>query len=421
MTDLLTIVIMLLAASLVVTLLLQRIGAPTLIGYIFVGLLIGPTGIGLLEASPELELLAEIGIVFLMFYVGLEFSLPVLLASRRAVLGLGGLQVLCTSMIVAGFALATGVTFLAAVLLGGAVAMSSTAITIRQLTDQGELDTRHGRASVGTLLFQDLATLPFLVLVAALGVAGGGHDAAAYNATYGLSTPAQSIAAIDAGVWSELGARLGIAVLAFGAALVIGRRLLLRIVSLVHRTDSRELFMLAMLTIVIGAAWAAHEIGLSPPLGAFLAGMILGETRFKDDAETDIAPFRAVLLGLFFVSVGVRVDLSVIFHNAVLVFGFVAAIFIGKGLIVFVLVRMLGEPTEVAARTGAILAHGGEFGLLILTLALSQNIISEAIGQPLLGAIVISMICAAFLIKANGRLFRSANRERASSNDCLQE
>jgi len=324
-------------------------------------------------------------------------------------------------MIVAGFALATGVTFLAAVLLGGAVAMSSTAITIRQLTDQGELDTRHGRASVGTLLFQDLATLPFLVLVAALGVAGGGHDAAAYNATYGLSTPAQSIAAIDAGVWSELGARLGIAVLAFGAALVIGRRLLLRIVSLVHRTDSRELFMLAMLTIVIGAAWAAHEIGLSPPLGAFLAGMILGETHFKDDAETDIAPFRAVLLGLFFVSVGLRVDLSVIFHNAVLVFGFVAAIFIGKGLIVFVLVRMLGEPTEVAARTGAILAHGGEFGLLILTLALSQNIISEAIGQPLLGAIVISMICAAFLIMANGRLFRSANRERASSNDCLQE
>ena len=114
-----------------------------------------------------------------------------------------------------------------------------------------------------------------------------------------------------------------VAVLAFGAALVIGRRLLLRIVSLVHRTGSRELFMLAMLTIVIGAAWAAHEIGLSPPLGAFLAGMILGETRFKDDAETDIAPFRAVLLGLFFVSVGLRVDLSVIVPNAGLVAGFV--------------------------------------------------------------------------------------------------
>ena len=137
MTDLLTIVTVLLAASLIVTLVLQRIGAPTLIGYILVGLLIGPTGIGLLEASPQLELLAEIGIVFLMFNVGLEFSLPVLLASRRAVLGLGGLQVLCTSVIVAGLALAAGVSFLAAVLLGGAVAMSSTAITIRQLTDQG--------------------------------------------------------------------------------------------------------------------------------------------------------------------------------------------------------------------------------------------------------------------------------------------
>ena len=189
MTDLLTIVTVLLAASLIVTLVLQRIGAP-LVGYILVGLLIGPTGTGLLEASPQLELLAEIGIVFLMFNVGLEFSLPVLLASRRAVLGLGGLQVLCTSVIVAGLALAAGVSFLAAVLLGGAVAMSSTAITIRQLTDQGELDTRHGRASVGTLLFQDLATLPFLVLVAALGVVGSSHDAGADIATYGLSTRA---------------------------------------------------------------------------------------------------------------------------------------------------------------------------------------------------------------------------------------
>ena len=198
--------------------------------------------------------------------------------------------------------------------------------------------------------------------------------------------------------------------LAFGAALVIGRRLLLRIVSLVHRTGSRELFMLAMLTIVIGAAWAAHEIGLSPPLGAFLAGMILGETRFKDDAETDIAPFRAVLLGLFFVSVGLRVDLSVIVPNAGLVAGFVTALIVGKGLIVFALARLLREPTEVAARTGAILAHGGEFGLLILTLALSQNVISEKIGQPLLGAIVISMIFAAFLINANGRLFGSASQ-----------
>ncbi|MBO6769702.1 MAG: cation:proton antiporter [Erythrobacter sp.] len=405
MTDLFTIVTVLLAASLVVTLVLQRIGAPTLIGYIFVGLVIGPTGIGLLEASPQLKLLAEIGIVFLMFYVGLEFSLPVLLASRRVVFGLGGLQVLCTSMIVAGLALAAGVSFLAAVLLGGAVAMSSTAITIRQLTDQGELDTRHGRASVGTLLFQDLATLPFLVLVAALGVAGSGHDAVADAANYGLSAPVQSIAAIDSGVWNELGVRLGIAVLAFGAALVIGRRLLLSFVSLVHQTNSRELFMLVMLTIVIGAAWGAHEIGLSPPLGAFLAGMILGETRFKDDAESDIAPFRAVLLGLFFVSVGLRVDLSVIFQNAGLVVGFFAALVIGKGLIVFALARLLGEPSEVAARTGVILAHGGEFGLLILTLALSQSVIPEAVGQPLLGAIVISMIVAAFLIKANGRHF----------------
>ncbi len=421
MTDLLTIVTMLLAASLAVTLVLQRIGAPTLIGYIFVGLLIGPTGIGLLEASPQLELLAEIGIVFLMFYVGLEFSLPVLLASRRAVLGLGGLQVLCTSAIVAGLALAAGVSFLAAVLLGGAIAMSSTAITIRQLTDQGELDTPHGRASVGTLLFQDLATLPFLVLVAALGVAGSGHGAATDTATYGLSTPAQSIAAIDAGVWSELGARLGFAVLAFGAALVVGRRLLLGLVSLVHRTGSRELFMLAMLTIVIGAAWAVHEIGLSPPLGAFLAGMILGETRFKDDAESDIAPFRAVLLGLFFVSVGLRVDLSAIVSNVDLVVGFLAALVVGKGLLVFTLARLLGEPTKVAARTSVILAHGGEFGLLILTLALSQNVIPDAIGQPLLGAIVTSMIIAAFLIKVNKLFAKVSDRGKRLSNDRSRE
>ena len=429
MTDLLSIVVLLLAATLLVTLVLHRLRAPTLVGYILVGILLGPTGLGVLHESASLELLAEIGVVFLMFYVGLEFSLPVLWASRRAVFGVGGAQVGVTAALGTAAAMALGVPLLPAVLLGGAVAMSSTAITIRQLADQGELGAPHGRVSVGTLLFQDLVTLPFLVLVAALGAdAHGGHaeegaeGADGASPDHALAAAPDATATVGSEVWVELAARLGVAVLAFALALLIGRRLLVGIVGHVHRTGSRELFMLAMLLIVIGAARGAHEVGLSPPLGAFLAGMILGETELKHDAEEDVRPFRDVLLGLFFVSVGLRVDGGAIVEAWAVVLGLLLALVLVKGPIVYALARLFGEPHAAAARAAVILAHGGEFGLLILTLALSAGVVPAAIGQPLLGAIVLSMIAAPFLIGANGRIASrmGAGTERAPAGGAVE-
>lgn len=405
MTELLSIVVVLLAAALVVTFVLHRLKAPTLIGYIVTGVLLGPTGLGLLQASPSLDLLAEIGVAFLMFYVGLEFSLPVLLASRRAVFGIGGAQVVLTGALGAFVGYMLGLAIFPAFLVGGAVAMSSTAITIRQLTDQGELDAPHGRTSVGTLLFQDIATLPFLVLIAVLGVGTHGNDHRETGDVSGVASEvAEAISGLGLGIWGELGIRLLMAGLAFALVLLVGRRVLVRAVAFVHATKSRELFMLAMLLIVLGAAYGAHEIGLSPPLGAFLAGMILGETDFKKDAETDIRPFRDVLLGLFFVSVGLQVDALLILGSGFIVIAVLAGLIAGKALILFAIACLFGQKMEVAMRTAIILAHGGEFGLLILTLALAQGVVPPAIGQPLIGAILLSMIFAPVLIKANRRL-----------------
>ena len=405
MTDLLTIAVVLLAASLGVTLVLHRLRAPTLVGYIVVGLLVGPSGFGLLHESAALDLLAEIGVVMLMFTVGLEFSLPVLMAARRAVFGIGAAQVGLTTALGMGAALLAGLDPLPSLLVGGAVAMSSTAITIRQLDDQGEARQPHGRVAVGTLLFQDLATLPFLVLVAALGA--GGHG----EAVHGAVQDAAHGAAAGAGVWAELARRLALAAATFALIVLLGRRLLVGAVADVHRTGSRELFMLAMLLIVIGAAWGAHEVGLSPPLGAFLAGMILGKTDLKHDAETDLRPFRDVLLGLFFVSVGLRVDLGAILADVLVVAGLLAALVLAKGLVVIGIARALGETAGTARRAAVILAHGGEFGLLILTLALSADAVPEWIAQPLLGAIVLSMILAPFLIGANAWLAGTLQEE----------
>ena len=252
--------------------------------------------------------------------------------------------------------------------------------------------------------------------VEASGKPGAVQSAGGASPDHALAAAPEAVAAVGSEVWVELAARLGVAVLAFALALLIGRRLLVGIVGHVHRTGSRELFMLAMLLIVIGAAWGAHEVGLSPPLGAFLAGMILGETELKHDAEEDIRPFRDVLLGLFFVSVGLRVDGGAIVEAWAVVLGLLLALVLVKGPIVYALARLFGEPHAVAARAAVILAHGGE-----LTLALGAGVVPAAIGQPLLGAIVLSMIAAPFLIGANGRIASrlSAGTERAPAGGAV--
>jgi CPA2 family monovalent cation:H+ antiporter-2 len=357
-----------------------RFGFPTVLAYLVAGLAIGPHGLGILSASEGVRFLAELGVIFLLFMVGLEFSLSKLIAARRIVFGAGGLHVGVTTVGVAAGAILLGFDTRSAVLLGGAVAMSSTAVVLKQLADQGELTTVHGHIAVGILLFEDLVALLFLILVDIWG-AGSQTDAL------------------------DFVKQLAIATLAFSAVAFVSRPLFSRVVTSVARLHSNEGMLLSILSLALGTAFLTHGVGLSPPIGAFLAGMVIGETDFRHQIEDDIRPFRDLLLGLFFVTVGMEIDLSVITGSpqAILIW---LALFAGKGIIITGVVRAFGWPTPVAARTGACLAQGSEFGLLLLTLAMRVGIVNAAVGQPALAAVAISMGVAPLVIQRNEPISR---------------
>ena len=373
----------LLGLAVVVVALLRHLGLSPILGYLAVGLIAGPNGLGLLPDSEQTRFLAELGVVFLMFTIGLEFTLPELLANRRQVLGLGGSEVLLVTGLVAGLLWLWGLDLRVALLVGGALAMSSTAVVIKQLAEQMELATPHGRASVAVLLFQDAATLPFLIL---LGTLQAG-DADSAGGTVLLQ-------------------RLLLAAVVFTLLYLAGRWLARPFLHWVARAESPELFMLAALFVVIASALVVHEAGLSPPLGAFLAGMVLGETEFRHQVESDIRPFREVLLGLFFATVGMLLDPAVLLAQGLPILGLALLIVLGKGVLVTGLARLFGETRESALRTGISLAQAGEFGLLLVAGVLGLGLLPEGMGQVLLGAMILSMALAPLLIRRNGEVAR---------------
>jgi Kef-type potassium/proton antiporter, CPA2 family (TC 2.A.37.1) len=268
-------VLILLAASVIVVAIFRRLSLPPIIGYLVVGMAIGPSALGLLENTHATQLLAEFGVVFLLFTIGLEFSFPQLNAMRWAVLVLGASQVMICLLVFGAVVWWFTQSPEIALVLGGALALSSTAIVTKQLTEQLEIHTRHGRRAVGVLLFQDLAVVPLLIAIPIL----------AGNASQSLGT--------------ELGLALLKGVAVFTIMVLIGRKALRPIFHEVASARSNELFTLTVLLIAIAAAWATHLAGLSLALGAFLAGIMLGETEYRHQIEADIRPFRDVLLGLF--------------------------------------------------------------------------------------------------------------------------
>ena len=307
--ELLSDILIILALAVLMVALFRRLHLPAVVGYLLVGIIAGPHNLNLLPPSEATRFLAELGVIFLMFYVGLEFSLPHMLAARRAVIGVGGAQVLVTAALAGAAAYALGLPGQAAILIGGALAMSSTAIALKQLAEQVELNTAHGRMVVGVLLFQDVATLPFLVALSAF--AGSGD-----------------------GVVTALGLALLKALAVAVVFTVAGRYLLTGTIAWVARTRSAELFMLAVLLIVLGAAFVANAVGLSLPLGAFLAGMVIGDTEFKHQVEEDVRPFRDALLGVFFASIGLQLDPTVLVRHGSVILSVVLALIVIKALIV---------------------------------------------------------------------------------------
>lgn len=388
-------VLILLAASVLAVAACHRLRLPPIIGYLLVGVALGPAAAGVLESAEDTVRLAEFGVVFLLFTVGLEFSFPQLIAMRWKVLGFGGAQVLLTSLACGLTAWWLGTAWQAAVVVGGALALSSTAIVIRQLTEQAEVHSRHGRNAVGVLLFQDLAVVPLLILIPLL--ARGD----------------------EAGLPAVLSMALAKGVAVFILIAVIGRWALRPLFREVARLRSNELFTLTVLMVILVAAAATHVADLSLALGAFLAGIMLGETEFRHQIEADIRPFRDVLLGLFFVTIGMLLDLRLLLAHwetvALIVLGSMAF----KGLSVAVLVWRSTRDWPVALRSALPLAGGGEFGFAVLSLALGQGVVGATAGQLLLAAIVISMLATPVLIRHSGaiahRLFPAAPAPQGAS------
>jgi CPA2 family monovalent cation:H+ antiporter-2 len=318
-----------------------------------------------------------------------------MLAMKREVLGLGGGQVVITTALFATAFWLTGITPLLATILGGALAMSSTAIAIRQLTDQLELNLSHSRYAIGILLFQDLAFVPLLALE---------------NAAQGQTTFEP--------------AAIGGAVLRGAVALLIvlvgGRWLLRPLFHEIGKARSTELFTLAVLLVALASAWATHAVGLSLALGAFLAGMVLAETEYRHQIETVIRPFRDILLGLFFITVGTLLDLRLVFDRFFVVLLLVCALLVVKAFVVTVLAHRLEGKWHYSLRGGVVVAQGGEFGFALLTLVLHDQLVAPDILQPLLAATVISMAAGALLIRHNGRIAEFILRHKGVSPSELQ-
>ena len=366
-------ILLLLAAGVLAVVVSRSLGLPAMLGYLLVGAIVGPHALGVLADSVSAHRLAEFGVVFLMFTIGLEFSLPRLFSMKRIVFGLGVAQVVLTLAVVAVGAMVWGVSWQASIALGGALAMSSTAILSKLLTERRELDTAHGREVMGVLLFQDLAVVPLLVLIPA------------------LSQPVAQLA--GALVWA-----LVKTIVLLVLVLFIGQKLVHAWFSLVAQRKSSELFMLNVLLVTLGFATATEFAGLSPALGAFIAGMLISETEYRYQVEEDIRPFRDVLLGLFFISTGMLLDLGAIWQEAVQVLLILLLMLATKLALVGATSRQLGSTPGTALRSGLWLCAAGEFGFVLLALAGNSNLIDHNLAQPVLAAMVLSMMIAPLVV-----------------------
>lgn len=375
-------ILMMLGSSVAVVVLFQKLHIPSSIGYLLVGVLFGAHTPGPVIDVQQIREVAEFGIVFLLFTIGLSFSLPQIHALRSQVLGLGTGQVVLTTAVIGAASWSMGLPPATAFVIGAVFAQSSTTIISKQLAEQGEEHSRHGRLGVAMSVFQDVTAVPFVVII-----------------------PVLSVIDDDAGVLFEaLGWAVVKAVIAFLLVFVLGRWLLRPLFHTVAARRSTELFTLTVLFVSLLAAWTTSRLGLSMAFGAFLVGMMLGETEFRHQVESTIRPFRDVLIGLFFVSIGMLFDPSAIPQNWQWALIGVAAMLVAKTLLVALIVRCSGLDGMTAWRTGFLLAVGGEFGFALLAIALDVHAITDQYAQIVFTSVLFSMIAAPFLIRYNHAL-----------------
>ena len=401
MASTLELVLLYLVAAVAGVALFRTLKLPPMLGYLAVGVLIGPNALALAGDSGGVRYLAEFGVVFLMFVIGLEFNLPKLRSMRTVVFGFGLSQVLITiaGTMAGHFFLVWAfgrtarpweLSWQGAVVLGGAIAMSSTAIVAKMMVERLEVESEHGRRVFGALLFQDLAVVPLLVLIPALAAGSGG----------------------------ELGSTLALGLLKAAALLALlllgGQKLMRWWLTLVARRKSEELFVLNLLLVTLGLAWLTEHAGLSLALGAFIAGMLIAETEYKHQVEADIRPFHDVLLGLFFITIGMRLDWRPLLDQWLLVLLLTTLPVLAKFVLISLLARLFRAPPGVALRTGLYLAQAGEFGFVLLTLGAEHALIDPKWVSPVLASMVLSMLATPFLILYSNRIVM-----RLSASDWL--
>ena len=379
-----------LAAAIAGVVAFRMLRLPPVLGYLVAGVLIGPNALELAHDTAGIRNLAEFGVVFLMFVIGLEFNLPKLRAMRTLVFGLGASQVALTiagavvgnALLVWGFRLLGrpwDLGWQGATVLGSAMAMSSTALVVKLMAERLELESEHGRRVMGVLLFQDLAVVPLLVILPSLG-----------------GRPGDLLARL---LPALLKAAVVLALLLLG-----GQKVMRWFLTVISRRKSEELFMLSLLGVTLGMAWVTEQAGLSLALGAFVAGMLIAETEYKHQVETDIRPFHDVLLGLFFITIGMLLDWRPVVQRwpLVLLLSTVPVAF--KLLMVTGLARLFGATPGVSLRTGLYLAQAGEFGFVLLALAQQRSLVPPALINPILASMVLSMLATPFIVQWSNRI-----------------
>ena len=380
-------------SAVIVTPLVQRVKISPVIGYLVFGAAIGPYGFAMIEETGGAFELAEIGIVFLLFTLGLELSLERLRAMRREIFELGASQVVICTFLIAAAAWTLGVPAETALILGAALSLSSTAVVLQMLSDQGDMVARVGRVTFAILLFQDIAVAPILAMVPLL--AEGGD------------------------VVALLGLALFRAVLAVVAIVVIGRFLTQPMFKLAARTGRREVFVALALLAALGTAWLTQQAGLSLALGAFLSGLVLAGTIYRHQIEAEIEPFRGILLAFFFMTVGMLIDPAVLINQAGLIIALVIGLIAVKAMVIIPLCRVFGLGWPMAIRIGLLLAEGGEFAFVIVGLVMSRGLIESWLGQTLVVVVAMTMALTPILATVGRRLERHLNRRHDVTSDRL--
>jgi len=381
-------VLVFLVAAVIVVPIFQRFRSSPILGYLAAGIIIGPHGFAIIGDTKAAHTLAEFGVVFLLFMIGLELSFGRLRALGSKVFGLGSLQVVITGFIIGAVVWSLGLGIETAVIVGGGLALSSTAFVLQLLVERGERATRFGLTTFSILLLQDLAVVPLLILVTLLGTVGSSFVEA-----------------------------FGLAVLKGGAALIIvilfGRYLLKPLYRMIASMRSPELFVSTTLLMILGMGWLMSVAGLSMELGALLAGLLLAETEYRHQIEADIKPFRGILLGLFFMTIGMSIDIALIINQLGLIALVVVVLLVGKTLVTTALCRIVGIPLSTSVRTGFALSQGGEFGFVLFGAALALNLIPANLAQILLAVIALTMVATPLMFYVGKSLScRLENRAR---------